>query len=387
MTRRLLALLILLVLAVPAVAQVTEAQVEEAAERLAAAQEEANELAIDIEDAYARQALLDDEITHLSAAIASSRAEMASAREDLGEMAVQMYKGATSAASMGVFLGAGSESVPAGLEYVRRVSGVEEGILAHHQIVVAELDRLTGRLELARSEQSGVTAELEGLVADVQATLAAASDDYQVLATRRQVEEDERRRREEAARLAAATSTTTTVPPATTAPPVGDDPPTDTSEAPSDTTEPPPDTTPTTVPPSPVAGGGSACPVAGPVSFGDSWGAPRSGGRAHQGVDMMAARGTPVAAIFDGTVIQVSSSSLGGITFWMSDNAGDTYYYAHLDGYVDGLSSGQSVVAGEVLGYVGSTGNASFSYPHLHFEHHPGGGGAVNPYPLVRGIC
>lgn len=127
--------------------------------------------------------------------------------------------------------------------------------------------------------------------------------------------------------------------------------------------------------------------MAGPVSFVDTWGAPRSGGRAHKGVDMMAARGTPVAAIFDGTISRLRNSSLGGITFYLRSTAGDTYYYAHLDGYAEGVSAGMSVTAGQVLGYVGSTGNASAAYPHLHFEHHPGGGSAVNPYPLVRGLC
>src|SRR5690606_15777882 len=147
-------------------------------------------------------------------------------------------------------------------------------------------------------------------------------------------------------------------------------------------------TPPTTAPPPPQPSGGQACPVAGPVSFIDTWGAPRSGGRGHQGVDMMAARGTPVAAIFDGTISRTGSgSSLGGITIWMRSNAGDSFYYAHLDSVAGGISPGTSVAAGQIIGAVGSTGNASPAYPHLHFEDHPGGGGAVNPYPLVRGIC
>jgi murein DD-endopeptidase MepM/ murein hydrolase activator NlpD len=101
---------------------------------------------------------------------------------------------------------------------------------------------------------------------------------------------------------------------------------------------------------------------------------------------MMAARGTPVVAIEGGTVA-TGTSDLGGITIWLRGSSGDSFYYAHLDGYVDGLSYGQSVAAGERIAYVGSTGNASEAYPHLHFEYHPNGGSAVNPTPLVAGLC
>ncbi|MDP8959029.1 MAG: M23 family metallopeptidase, partial [Actinomycetota bacterium] len=128
------------------------------------------------------------------------------------------------------------------------------------------------------------------------------------------------------------------------------------------------------------------CPVAGVSAFVDSWGAPRSGGRSHQGVDMMAARGTPVVAVEAGTVA-LDNSSLGGISLWLMADAGTHYYYAHLDGWADGLESGQHVEAGDLVGSVGSSGNASAWAPHLHFEQHPGGGQAINPYPLVVSLC
>ena len=102
---------------------------------------------------------------------------------------------------------------------------------------------------------------------------------------------------------------------------------------------------------------------------------------------MLAARGTPVVAIEAGSVKSMRSSSLGGLVVWLTGSSGDTFYYAHLDTHAPGLSTGQSVTKGQILGTVGTTGNAPEHIPHLHFEHHPGGGSAVNPYPLVKGLC
>ncbi len=126
-----------------------------------------------------------------------------------------------------------------------------------------------------------------------------------------------------------------------------------------------------------------ACPVPG-SSFVDSWGAPRSGGRSHQGVDMMAGYGTPVYAAQSGRVAH-SSSSLGGNTAYVYGDGGDTTMYMHNQGYSD-VGAGQHVSAGTLIAYVGDTGNATGS-PHVHFEYHPGGGGAVNPYPYVAAVC
>jgi murein DD-endopeptidase MepM/ murein hydrolase activator NlpD len=127
------------------------------------------------------------------------------------------------------------------------------------------------------------------------------------------------------------------------------------------------------------SGGGIVCPVPG-SSFIDSWGAPRSGGRRHQGVDMMASTGTPVLAPASGTVSH-RGNSLGGMSFHLNGDNGVYYYGTHLSAY------GQAghVSAGTVIGYVGDTGNARGT-PHLHFEVHPNGV-AVNPYPYVAAAC
>jgi murein DD-endopeptidase MepM/ murein hydrolase activator NlpD len=126
---------------------------------------------------------------------------------------------------------------------------------------------------------------------------------------------------------------------------------------------------------------GFQCPAPG-SSFGDSWGAGRSGGRRHQGVDMMAGFGTPVYAAVSGSVSH-GRSGLGGNQIWLSGGDGNRYFYAHLQSYVGGAGG---VSAGDQIGTVGDTGNARGT-PHLHFEIHPGGGAAVNPYPTVRAAC
>jgi hypothetical protein len=132
--------------------------------------------------------------------------------------------------------------------------------------------------------------------------------------------------------------------------------------------------------PSAPAGGLAVCPVA-TSNFTDSWGAGRSGGRAHKGVDMLAPRGTPVLAPVAGVVTH-RGNSLGGLSFYLNGVDGNRYYGTHMSGY--GASG--SVAAGTIIGYVGDTGNAKGT-PHLHFEVHPGGGNPTNPYPYVARVC
>ncbi|HSJ90467.1 MAG TPA: M23 family metallopeptidase, partial [Ilumatobacter sp.] len=121
------------------------------------------------------------------------------------------------------------------------------------------------------------------------------------------------------------------------------------------------------------------CPVQGTSAYGDTWGSPRSGGRRHQGTDMLAPTGTPLQAVVGGTVAH-RSNTLGGITLSLLGDNGNRYYYAHLAAY-EGVPG--RVEQGQVIGYVGDTGNAT-GVPHLHFEIRPGGGVPVNPYPSVR---
>ena len=123
------------------------------------------------------------------------------------------------------------------------------------------------------------------------------------------------------------------------------------------------------------------CPVAGPNSFVDSFGWPRVG-HTHQGIDLIAPFGTPVVAAHPG-VVSHSSSSSGGIQAYVRAPSGTYTFYAHLSSY---SSASGSVGAGTVIGYVGSTGNAG-STNHLHFEYHPGGGAAIDPYSMLVAVC
>ena len=129
---------------------------------------------------------------------------------------------------------------------------------------------------------------------------------------------------------------------------------------------------------------GVACPVAGRSYFINSWGYPRSGGRTHKGTDMMAGYNTPLVAMNSGSV-RVNSHYQGGRQVYVNGDDGVTYYYAHMSKWASGLSTGQRVNKGQVIGYVGDSGNARGT-PHLHLGM-IAGGLYVNPYPTVRAAC
>lgn len=131
----------------------------------------------------------------------------------------------------------------------------------------------------------------------------------------------------------------------------------------------------------------SVFPVLGPCWFSDTWMAPRAGGRRHEGVDIIARTGQPLYAVVDGTITRQffdRPGSLGGNALRLTAADGTYFHYAHLSAFAEGIGLDSRVVAGQVIGYVGSTGSSSA--PHLHFEYHPGGGAAVNPFPIVKAV-
>ena len=135
----------------------------------------------------------------------------------------------------------------------------------------------------------------------------------------------------------------------------------------------------------PPAIDGRVCPVGQPNGFIDSWGFPRSGGRTHEGVDMFAPYGTPTFAVADGDIYRVYNNPLGGLSINLIDDDGNMYYYTHLASV--SVKTGQKIAAGQVIGAVGTSGNAAGTPPHLHWQYHPGNGAPVNPYPLAYALC
>jgi murein DD-endopeptidase MepM/ murein hydrolase activator NlpD len=115
----------------------------------------------------------------------------------------------------------------------------------------------------------------------------------------------------------------------------------------------------------------------------NSWHAPRSGGRLHEGQDIFAPRGTAVRSATEGYVVRMGESPLGGNTVFVLGAGGRTYYYAHLDSYAPDAEIGAYVTPQTVLGYVGATGNATGTSPHLHFGVYTSSG-AIDPLPLLQ---
>ena len=140
---------------------------------------------------------------------------------------------------------------------------------------------------------------------------------------------------------------------------------------------------------------GLIVPVSGvaPSQLSDTFADARGSERAHEALDIMAPAGTPVLAVADGSVEKLFDSKQGGLTIYQFEPSGRyAYYYAHLQGYAAGLAEKKTIRRGEVIGYVGSTGNANPAAPHLHFaifvlgpERQWWKGTPVNPYPLLRG--
>jgi len=303
---RALAVLLVMAMAVPATGQVTDEDIDRARNEVNEILADSQALSDDVQAAWSHQFALEKEIVDLNSSIEVAQVRIAETERRLEEVAVEMYMGSTSVASIQVLFATSDEAYGAGTEYLRNVSGVEDDIVNQLRSFRTELGRQTERLTEASAEQEVLAAELEVKATELQGDLVHAQGVYDGLVAQQAAEEEARRLAEERARRlaeeeAARNATTSTTAPGATTTTGGES----TTTAPGDST--------TADPPPPSSGGGT-CPVAGAVRFSDSWGAPRSGGRAHQGVDMIAARDTPLVAIYSGTIRRLSNGNLSGLS-------------------------------------------------------------------------
>jgi len=273
-------------------------------------------------------------INEIDAQIEQTEGELLQARQLLGARLDRMYR-SDSVDYLSVLLGAASfQEMVTRLDFVQRIGQADAAAIVAVETLQTQLAEERRTLEAERASREAALGELRAQRDALQSRLSAKQAEY------------ERAQAALNAALRAASGTRAT-----------------TSAAP--------------------GANGMVFPVQGACYYSDTWGASRSGGRRrHQGTDIMAARGTPCVAVLSGSV-RAKNNTLGGRTIWLTADNGWTFYYAHLDSWA--VQSGR-VSAGQVIGYVGSTGNASASSPHLHFEIHPGGGGAVNPYPYLRAM-
>lgn len=270
------------------------------------------------------------EIARVDSELAGAQARLDQVNARLAQRANEIYRSGTTD-YMAILLSSDDfDEMLQRLEYVQRVSQQDASIIAEVETLQASLAASRTELETLKGQQAEETAVLKAEADRIDADLRKQQSEYDKL------------QKQLAAAMAA-----------------------EKAKNQKSSAKPGPN--------------GMIFPVAGPCTYTDTWGAARSGGRTHKGTDIMAAEGVPCVAVLSGTV-KAKDNSLGGKTIWLTADNGWAFYYAHLSSYK--VTSGH-VQAGQVIGYVGSTGNAGTTN-HLHFEIHPNGGAAVNPYPYLK---
>lgn len=395
--------------AVPGLAQreLTRADVDAALDRRRAASASLEQLTSRFEKAMADEEILRERIADLAREVSRLEQEIGARRVEVRELVKERYMAGGSTGTERVFAVRTFTDIPVQTEYFALINARDISMLRGLEAAEALHVENQELLAVGLTDQQGLVGELTALADELSRALSDADAEYATVAAayevqeaerirleeerRRQEEEAARRARDAAAAAASSATTVTTVAAVTTTTnaPVTTTTTADASDASTTTSAPAVTTTTTTVAaaPPPVVTDGKTCPVNAATSFSDTWGAPRSGGRTHEGVDMVAARNAPIVAIETGIVTRTSNSSLGGLSIYLTGASGSRYYYAHLEYIADGISGGARVSVGDLLGGNGSSGNAPDWLPHLHFQYAPPGSGWVNPYPLVKALC
>jgi murein DD-endopeptidase MepM/ murein hydrolase activator NlpD len=348
--------------ATAALADVTAQDVEDARRKLQAVSAELQDEVAAYDAAVTEQARLEARLDRLVLDLSARERDLNLARRQARDRVADMYMnaGQTDTVLSDDDLG----SAPTRIVYLQSVRETDTDVVNRLEVARREYEQLNELVQEALAQQEDLVVQQEAAVEVIYQRLDAANEEYQAIKQQWDKQEEERRLREWLA-----TSTTTTT---TTAPNPGGPPP---------TSAPPP----TAPPPPPPPPGTRVCPVDGAVTFRDSWGEFRPPDRGHTGVDMMASTGTPLVAIETGTIWSPNFHWAGGYGLYLIGNSGDKWYYAHMNGYASGIRDGTRVVAGQLVGFVGSSGNAST--PHLHLGWQPGGGSYANPYPVVAALC
>lgn len=311
-------------------------------------QGELDQAAVTMDRLQTEAAVVRERIAAIRGRRVALRRKSSALRERLEARADELYRSGSSEL-MEILLSSESfRELTDKAELLAHASAEDNAMFMEYARSRAELDRLAEKLALQRRDLDQATAKLREMAERLRERLrsvAAKTEDVRAKLAARRARRRAKRRR--AARAAAATGG----PPAALMPPA-------------------------------TSAGPRTCPVAGPVSFVDSWGDPRAG-HTHVGVDMLADYGTPVVAIVSGTVTYAGYDGSGGNMIFLSGEDGNDYWYMHNQA---NLVTGGKVVRGQEIATVGDTGNA-VGIPHVHFEYHPGGGAPVNPYPVVAAIC
>lgn len=325
-----------------------QSRINEQKAQLAELQAQANDVATRVASAQAKLDQIDVALTQTRNALTEAGERHAALREQLDERAREAFMGGHSDTMSALLASSSFAQLADRLAFVNKVSASDSDLAAAVSNLAVRLQQEAHRQQLLRADQAKALADLRKEQSRLQSHVEAQQAIYdEILAEQRRagelVDELGRQYRQEQAAAAEAAS-----------------------------------------PASGATGGGvfSACPVPG-GAISDDFGAPRYGGgfHAHQGNDIFAPEGTPIHAPFEGMATS-ANNALGGIGVIVSGSDGYAY-----NAHMSGTAKLGAVQAGDVIGYVGSTGDAQGSSPHNHFEWHPGGGAAVDPHPYLLQVC